>query len=433
MALSYVTYEKDGSHTYTITFKFLETSHVKLNVMSSASEGSVIDHTNFTISSDGATMTVGGTYYGPIKIYRQTPGTTELTKNEKVVDFQDGSVLTESDLDRSTLQALYASQESMDYVDDSIDASTGVGELPTTGSENYVLSSSTGSPAAPTWISAGDLKAILPASVTNDSGSIPIRSTDATPTIASSFVGPLEGDVTGNVSGTAGTLSPGKTIELTGDVEYTSPVFTGGDNIDAVATVVKLQGNAVSDNGPGDGEILKFRTGTAKWTPEKYNQVAVIVVNATDDEDGQAIANKEEDWVQLESLYYNTIGADISLDAATGIITLANGDYRLEWHQPFTGCEAGVTVLKQSTATTVDGDGLLSVSPTVVGKATVSDSGGTNHTTLSHGWGRVIASDATRYIQLQAYAQNAGFLGEARSGSDIPWDFFHTVIIVHKE
>ena len=80
MPLSYVEYAvATTGNTYTIDFKFLDSSHVKLSVTSG---GALVDHSNFTINIDGTIMTVGGSYAMPIKIYRQTPGTTSATKDD---------------------------------------------------------------------------------------------------------------------------------------------------------------------------------------------------------------------------------------------------------------------------------------------------------------------------------------------------------------
>ena len=426
MALSYVEYtgSKTTTDTYTIDFKFLDPSHVKLKVTTLSA---LVEHTNFTINSDGTIMTIGGDYDVPIKIYRQTPGTTSATKNDKVVDFQDGSVVSEADLDKSSLQALYASQESQDYVDDSIAASTGTGELPTTTNENYILASGTGGTPTPEWLSSTALQVILPCAVANTGNTIPLRSSAGTPAITANLTGKAD---------SADVLDPGKTISLTGDVTYTSPIFTGAGDITAAASVVQVQGKAVSATTPTEAQTLVFRTDT--WTPETPHGMALFAYAADGGDEGQTIVGKVDGvntGVIFTLDYINTINAaaagDCVLDTSTGIFLLKNGTYQIEWIIPFFSTNASHSVLMKSTATTVDGDGLLSVSPTDTGRANVAENANSGYSSSSHGFGRLTATTGT-YVQVQAYAKDSGWLG-ASTDSAFASDFFHSIVIIRKE
>ena len=428
MPLSYVEYSvATANDTYTIDFKFLDSSHVKLSV---TSESVLVDHTNFTINSDGTLMTVGGTYGMPIKIYRQTPGTTSATKDDQVIDFQDGSVVSESDLDRASLQALYASQESKDYVDDSVAASTGTGELPTTTSENYILSSGTGVTPTPTWISSATLQPLLPAAVANDVNTIPIRSSDATPTITSAFVGDLTGDVTGDVSGSAGTLSPGKTIEITGDVEYTSPVFTGGANITAAAEVAKIRGKSVSEDSPAEGETLRYRDSV--WTPETYIPGwAGFAETQTDGTEGKTTtAGASMDTVPLNTTLANGSISGMTLDDATDVITVPAGTYIVRWQVPCYSSTTTISYLKQSNSSSVDGSGFLSDSEIEGTGNCVRTGGSSGNSDQSHGEVRVVAA-TTVYWQLQLFTESAGTIGKSDASGGR--SFYYSTIFAIKE
>mgnify|MGYP003108427454 FL=1 len=96
------TYTGNGSTTaYSITWEYLDTSHVKCFLDGSST-------TAFSVSSSTVTFDTAPASGVVIRIERQTPLTSRL------VDFQDGSVLTESDLDKSANQNFYAVQEMQD-------------------------------------------------------------------------------------------------------------------------------------------------------------------------------------------------------------------------------------------------------------------------------------------------------------------------------
>ncbi len=100
--LAQVSYTGDGSTTqYSITFPFLDSTHVKAFINGSQT-------TAFTISSSTLTFSSAPANSAVIRIERQTPN------NTRIVDFTDGSVLTESDLDKSADQNFFIAQEITD-------------------------------------------------------------------------------------------------------------------------------------------------------------------------------------------------------------------------------------------------------------------------------------------------------------------------------
>ena len=97
-----VSYTGDGTTTdYAITFSFIDSSHVKAFI-----DG--VETTAFTIASSTLTFTSAPANASVVRIERQTPIANRL------VDFTDGSVLTESDLDRSADQNFFVAQEITD-------------------------------------------------------------------------------------------------------------------------------------------------------------------------------------------------------------------------------------------------------------------------------------------------------------------------------
>jgi len=116
MANSYVTYNGDESTTtYAVTFPYLSQNHVSVLLDGVA--------TTEYVWMTASTIQLNTAYTGVISIVRTTP-TTPL------VDFTDGSVLTEEQLDTATVQSLYVAEETQDAVDSSLGNAPGGDELP---------------------------------------------------------------------------------------------------------------------------------------------------------------------------------------------------------------------------------------------------------------------------------------------------------------
>ena len=94
-----VSYTADGNtSTFAITFSFIDSTHVKVFLDGVAT-------TNFTVSGSNVVMNSNPANATVVMIKRETP------TNARLVDFQDGSVLTESDLDKSADQNFFIAQE----------------------------------------------------------------------------------------------------------------------------------------------------------------------------------------------------------------------------------------------------------------------------------------------------------------------------------
>jgi hypothetical protein len=100
--LAQVTYTGNGSTTgYAIPFSYIASSHVKAFVNNVATTAFTVSGSTLTFSSAPANSAV-------IRIERQTP------TDARLVDFTDGSVLTEADLDQSADQNFFIAQETSD-------------------------------------------------------------------------------------------------------------------------------------------------------------------------------------------------------------------------------------------------------------------------------------------------------------------------------
>lgn len=114
MAYSYVRYEGDGSNTnFAFTFPYIDQSHVKVRVNGVLTSYTWLSAYTVTVSPAPAIGAV-------VEVRRETP------KETAPVDFSDGSVLLESQLDLITNFNLYAAQEALDAAEGSlIEDSTG--------------------------------------------------------------------------------------------------------------------------------------------------------------------------------------------------------------------------------------------------------------------------------------------------------------------
>ena len=102
MALSYAQFTGDGSTTtFSVPFQYLSRTHVGVTVDGSARSFSWISTNQISVSPAPANGSV-------VEIRRTTP------RDKLLVDFVDGSVLTEGDLDTSALQSFFMAQEAFD-------------------------------------------------------------------------------------------------------------------------------------------------------------------------------------------------------------------------------------------------------------------------------------------------------------------------------
>ncbi len=103
MANSKVQYTADGStQTFAVTFPFISRSHVSVEVDGSAA--------TFTWNNDSQIYISSPTLSGGEKVLL----VRSTSRDTRLVDYVDGSNLTETDLDLDSKQAFYMAQESLD-------------------------------------------------------------------------------------------------------------------------------------------------------------------------------------------------------------------------------------------------------------------------------------------------------------------------------
>ena len=105
MANSFIEYTGDGSTTaFSITFNYLATTDVKAFLNGTPTTAFSVNGQTLTFNSAPASQTA-------ILIERDTPKTSRL------VDFSDGAILSEADLDKNSNQLFFISQEAVDTAD----------------------------------------------------------------------------------------------------------------------------------------------------------------------------------------------------------------------------------------------------------------------------------------------------------------------------
>lgn len=113
MALSYQNYTGDNTTTtFSIPFTYQNTSEISVTV-----DG--VAETGLTFPSTSSVQLTSAPATGAVVQVRRT---TDLTA--RAVDFASGSVLTEEDLDDSSIQVFHAAQEAVDRVGDTIGLDT---------------------------------------------------------------------------------------------------------------------------------------------------------------------------------------------------------------------------------------------------------------------------------------------------------------------
>lgn len=115
MPLSFRKFTSTGAATYPIGFNYISPDHVLVLV------DGVLRSGNYTLANGNITFTSPIPASGvELRIYRNTPGRTDSTKNSVIVDFVNGATLSESDLDAAVRQNFYLVQEAQDTAEGAV-------------------------------------------------------------------------------------------------------------------------------------------------------------------------------------------------------------------------------------------------------------------------------------------------------------------------
>jgi hypothetical protein len=226
---------------------YIHTSHIKVKVDGVAT-------TDFTISeatnpsrltfNEGTTLTVGST----IEIYRETPRAAA----SRPVDFEDASVLTESDLDLAAIGGLYITQEIIDRLENMI---------PDGGNTSQLLAKKSSADYDIEWVNNA-LVEVEP----DNAGGILTWNGSGEPTIVTPDQ--VRAYVPRVPSGPAGpaTLSPGGIIKVAGN----APADTDGDRGDLW---IYYGSGGVDPDGHYPGDVF-LKIGDTNWA-KLYNYTGI--------------------------------------------------------------------------------------------------------------------------------------------------------------
>ena len=155
MPLSYQEITNPSSTSFTVSFEFLNLADIKaVGKLDSASTWTELPVTNASTSGAGvttATVANAGTYSsaGAVRVYRAS------TQNP-LVDFQNGSRLSESDLDTAYRQGLFAAQEVRENAGENITAKGDTGAAGAAGQDGQDGADGTNASNSPTfWVTTG--------------------------------------------------------------------------------------------------------------------------------------------------------------------------------------------------------------------------------------------------------------------------------------
>lgn len=284
MPLSYQEITDPSSTTFTVSFEFLNLSDIKaVGKLNSASTWTELPVTGAATTSNGVTtVTVAdaGTYSsaGAIRLYRAS------TQNP-LVDFQNGSRLSESDLDTAYRQGLFAAQEVRENASENI---TTVGPAGPAGADGADGADAVGGTNTPAFcVKEGGQQTLQHDTYTNlDFGTEIIDSNNAFTsnkfTVPSGQGGTYYLECQINFYDVQGKLSSGmiaiwkgsNSTKLTNIYNVytgseashlscsvsTLAVLNAGDVIGAAATITTTDGNSVTSyGGDGGSRIMGFK------------------------------------------------------------------------------------------------------------------------------------------------------------------------------
>lgn len=100
---------KGGKETYTFPFPYLSKQFVKVRYDQGNTSTPLMYNKDYTVEGQTVKLTTAGSEQATICIYRQTP-------TGSLVDFNDGSILLASELDKMSVQLLHVAEENNDAI-----------------------------------------------------------------------------------------------------------------------------------------------------------------------------------------------------------------------------------------------------------------------------------------------------------------------------
>lgn len=432
-AASFTNHTGNGStNSFAISFPFLSNNEIDVTV------GGVLKTitTHYTITGSTLTFTSGNTPANgtAIKFQRDTDIST------KKVDFEDGSVLTEADLDSNSDQILFGLQEFVDIVNNDIFKRDGSQTL--TGSIVFEGSSddanettiSVTNPTADrtitfpditgTVITSADTGTVNSTMITNNT--IVDADVNASANIAGTKINPSFGSqniiTTGNAT-LGGSLQVGTSSGGTFDVTTSGAITANGGTISKIQIGVTdareidtTSGNLTIDSAGGTTTIDDTLVISGTTTIPNITGGAVVT-SGTSSSDTKVYSAKRaeerfygkdtlgeiqsgETWSSTDDKVATTAAIDARVidlvDDVGGFVPIAN-ELSFPNANPDINNGAGtlVSIKALSTAYTSNGSGTFTISNGTVGNSTVTINGATASTTFAAGFGMILETTTT--------------------------------------
>jgi len=387
-ASSLTTHTGNGSTTaFAISFSFLADSEIDVTVAGVAT-------THYTISGSTLTFTSGNTPANGAAIRFQRD--TDISA--KKVDFQDGSVLTEADLDANSDQVLFAQQEIIDKLGTIEEGATG----DQTAAEIRTLVESASDSNVFTDADHSKLNAIE-ASATADQTASEIRTLVESASDSNVFTDADHSKLNA-IEASATADQTAAEIRTLVESASDSNVFTDADHT-KVNNAVTLTDTQTLTNKTLTTPVINDLSGSA------------VVTSGTSTSDNKVYSAKRageifygkdtvgeiqsgETWSSTDDKVATTAAIDARVidlvDDVGGFVPIAN-ELSFPNANPDVNNGAGtlVSIKALSTAYTSNGSGQFTITNGTVGNSTVTITGATASTTFAAGFGMIVETSST--------------------------------------